>query len=194
MTVLIATKNRNKQREIVRILEKSKHRIIFPEAIEFVGDVEETGATFAENALLKAKAFAEKAKTITAADDSGLVVSALDGNPGVNSKRWVKGSDEDRCTAILDKLKNQKNRAASFVTTICLFDPETEEEKYFTGTLNGEISSQRKGSNGFGYDPIFIPTESDQTLAELTPEEKNKLSHRGQAFRKLNKYLESLTI
>lgn len=194
MTVLIATKNRNKQREILSILEKSKHRIIFPDAVQFVEEVEETGTTFAENALLKAETFAVKTKVLTAADDSGLVVFTLDGKPGVNSKRWIEGSDEDRCGALLEKLKNQKNRTASFVTTICLFDPETREEQYFTGTLEGKISDQEKGSKGFGYDPIFIPSGNNRTLAELTSEEKNELSHRGQAFRKLNKYLESLPI
>src|SRR5690606_12761771 len=123
------------------------------------------------------------------ADDSGLTVDALHGKPGVHSNRWHPGTDEERNTALLTELKNEKNRSAMFVTVACFLRTPDATPVYFRGEIKGQISKEPSGSAGFGYDPIFIPEGYDKSFAELGMEIKNKLSHRARAYIKFKEYL-----
>jgi XTP/dITP diphosphohydrolase len=197
--LLFATQNPGKLREIQTILAGKDLEVLSP--AECYGldssqtslsqlEVEETGNSFTQNAFLKAQAFATRSMLLTAADDSGLAVEALDGFPGVKSARWINGSDQERNQALLEKLKNVSNRKAKFVTVICLYDPILDETKYFKGEIQGRIAKQPQGNEGFGYDPIFIPEGYNQTFAQLGLDLKNKLSHRHKALKKLKSYLQ----
>jgi len=129
-------------------------------------DIAETGKTFQENAFLKARYFATNTGLLTIGDDSGLVVDVLDGFPGVSSNRWLEGSDEERNLSLLKKLTRTKNRSASFVTALCLFDPVNKNAQYFEGRVEGKIALKQEGKFGFGYDPIFIPDGLNQTFGQ----------------------------
>lgn len=190
--ILLATHNQGKLREMQSLLAVDQVQCVLPSerGVPADFDVAETGKTFAENALIKAKAFAEKTGMITLADDSGLEVDVLHGEPGVRSKRYVEGSDHDRNRKILDLLRftQAQDRGAQFVTVLCLYDPKTQKPEYFEGTVKGKIAHGEQGSDGFGYDPIFIPDGYTQTFAELGLEIKNRLSHRAQALQAFKKY------
>ncbi len=191
MQLLFATLNQGKWREAQAILVLSGLELVsparFPELAGF--DVEETGTTFEENAQLKARAFGDKAQILTVSDDSGLEIAALDGQPGVYSKRFAPGSDEDRNKKILDLLAGEDNRIAQFRTVLCLYDPVTMAEHLFEGLVKGKIAWEARGEAGFGYDPVFIPDGYEQTFAELGQETKNELSHRARALRGLKVFL-----
>lgn len=148
-------------------------------------ELPETGNTIEANALQKASYVFDHYKINCFADDSGLEVEALNGEPGVHSAYYagLPRNDEKNIQQVLDKLKNVQNRKARFKTVIALI--ENGKPFLFEGLLQGIIAEAPIGINGFGYDPIFIPEGSHRTLAELTPEEKNKISHRGQAMAKL---------
>lgn len=143
---------------------------------------EESGDTFAENAQIKALYFAHRAEMTTLAEDSGLLVAALDGFPGVLSARWHSGSDADRNLALLKKMESFTDRSAQFQTAICVHNPKTQSSFFFYGILNGTLADSPKGTEGFGYDPIFIPTGYSRTLAELGTKQKNAISHRRSAL------------
>jgi XTP/dITP diphosphohydrolase len=198
--LLLATQNSGKIKEIESILSDLPFEII---SLSKLGeenkqwqdladvDVEETGSTLKENALLKAQYFVDRTQLLTLADDSGLLVEALDGFPGVKSNRWLDGSDHDCNLALLKKMEKIENRQASFVTVLCLIDPGNKTTKYFEGTVKGMIADQPRGDEGFGYDPIFIPAGFEKSFAQLGVKEKNKLSHRKQALLKLTQYLKT---
>jgi XTP/dITP diphosphohydrolase len=190
--LLFASHNPHKLNEIQELLS-SELELVTPASLgistEF--DPEETGDTFEANARIKAVAFAEKTGEICVADDSGLVVAALGGWPGVKSKRVHPGSDEDRCELILSRLNGMPNRKASFVTVLCVYNPKTKKEQYVTGRVDGRIADEPRGEAGFGYDPIFIPDGYDNTFAELGQNVKNKLSHRARAIEALNTLLQN---
>jgi XTP/dITP diphosphohydrolase len=155
-------------------------------------DVEETGMTFEENAILKARAYSEKfPEVFVLADDSGLVVDALDGRPGVYSKRYGD-TDEHRNAKLLSELKDVSNseRTARFVSVIALIGQGVEE--VFEGVVEGAIGFEARGEDGFGYDPVFIPEGYKKTFAELGTEVKNTLSHRARALEKVKKFLENV--
>lgn len=189
MKILFASQNQGKQKEIRALLGNSID-LVFPQdlALESL-DVEETGTSFEENAFLKAKAFASKSGLTCISDDSGLSVDALDSLPGVYSDRYFPGTAQEKNLKLLKKLGKNKNRFAQFTTVICLYDPTLQKAKYFVGEIRGSISLEAKGSEGFGYDPIFIPEGSNQTWGEMGSEEKNKNSHRSIALNKLKEYL-----
>ena len=201
MNIFIASANKGKIKEIKKIfrdLEIDFLSILDVEKLAELGieipqnfDVEETGKTFSENALLKAKAYAQLTKLAVIADDSGLEVMALDDFPGVQSNRWMEGTTTEKNLALLDLLKG-KERKARFRTVICYFNPDKNEEKYFTGEIRGEIAEKIRGPKhiGFGYDPIFIPDNYQQTFSELGEELKNQISHRKQALQELTKFFE----
>ena len=183
--IVAATKNKNKVREFKEILPTFD--IITQEEAGVDIDVEETGTTFRENALLKAKAIFEKTGLPALADDSGLEVFALGGEPGVYSARYGgEGLDDKGRTNLL--LKNMENiedelRGAQFACAIAFV---TEEKTYeVEGTCEGVIIREARGNNGFGYDPVFYVPDKEKTLAEMTSDEKNEISHRGMALRKL---------
>lgn len=145
----------------------------------------ESGDTFLENAEIKAKYYSIHLNEIVIADDSGLVVDSLNGEPGVYSARYAGDHDDEANNEkLLLKLQNKSDRSAHFVTNIVAIKP-TGEKMVVTGRLNGEILKKKRGVNGFGYDPLFYVPQKDKTLAEMTISEKNSISHRGIAFKKL---------
>ncbi len=192
MRLLVATQNRGKQQEIKTLLALTGLDLVFPNDLPAVSDLDviEDGKSFAENAELKARAFAQASNVLSVAEDTGLQVAALNNEPGVASKRWHVGSDLDRNTALLKRLKSKQNRAAKFITVACLFDPATNQSSFFTGEMTGEIATAISTGSGFGYDPIFMPSGEKQTLAELGVATKNKISHRARAFIQVRAYLE----
>lgn len=183
MKIIAATKNKNKLREFGEILKGFE--IISQEDAGLDIDVEETGSSFEENSMLKARAIYEACKIPAIADDSGLVVDALGGEPGVYSARYGgEGLDDrGRVELLLKNMKDvpQNERTARFVCAITLVDGD----KVITarGECEGIIAYEPSGENGFGYDPVFFVEEYKKTLAEVTPEEKNAISHRGKALR-----------
>ncbi len=191
-TLLLATNNANKLGEIRAELNFPQIEII---SVADTGvpadfDIEETGQTFRENAELKAKVFSEQTGLPTVADDSGLVVSALGGAPGIHSKRWVEGSDHDRNLYLLKQLEEKTDRTAKFVTVLALYLPSSGGTQFFDGEVTGTIAQSELGMSGFGYDPIFIPEGHDQTFGQLGDQIKAQLSHRHRAVVKLKAFLE----
>lgn len=190
--LLIATQNIGKQKEFAKLLAELSLELVFPQNIEKLSklDVEESGESICANSNLKAVAFAQLAGILSLADDSSLEVDALDGAPGIHSKRFFAGDAKDRNQEILKRMKNQIQRQARFKTCLCLVDPQDPNQvEYFTGEMTGEISHSEQGSYGFDYDRIFIPEGYDQTYAQLGEVIKNTQSHRQKAFAKLKNYL-----
>lgn len=192
MELLLATANPGKIAELKSLCGPTEivvHAIGDP-GIPYL-DVEETGSTFAENAELKARAFSSATGLPVLADDSGLEVEALHGEPGVRSARWIPGTDQDRNNALLQKLANTKNRRAQFKTVVCYMETPNSNPHFFEGSVSGIISTTPAGTEGFGYDPIFVPEGFTKTFAELGSEIKNTLSHRARAFAKVLEYLQT---
>lgn len=188
--IIAATKNKNKIREFKEILPD--YEIISEEEAGVDIDVIEDGESFAENALKKARAIFEATHLPALADDSGLVVFALGGEPGVYSARYGGEGldDKGRMMLVLDRMKEVDDflRGAQFVCSIAFV---TEEKTYEAeGVVEGVLTREPRGENGFGYDPIFYVPEFGKTTAEMTPEEKNAISHRGRALAELKKMIE----
>ena len=183
--LVMATNNANKLREAREILAPLGIEVLSQREAGANCDPEENGTTFAENALIKAKAVYEAVGLPTIADDSGLCVAALDGRPGVYSARYAP--EGQHCAKLLDEMKDvhEDNRTASFNCSIAYVDDK--EIKIVSGGCTGRIGYEMRGTNGFGYDPVFMVGE--KSMAELTAEEKNAISHRGAALRELYKYL-----
>lgn len=190
MKIIFATQNNNKAIEINALLS-NKFEILSLKDINFTEELAETQNTFAGNALQKAEFIYKFANTPCFADDSGLEVDALDGNPGVLSARYagIKKDDLKNNHLLLKNLLGSTNRKANFKTAICLII--NNKVNYFEGVLNGTIAEKPLGNNGFGYDPIFIPAGYTKTLAEFTLTEKNAISHRAIAFNKMKLFLEN---
>ncbi len=181
--VVAATGNKNKLREFTEILAPLGYQVISLAELNLDIDVEETGATFEENSLLKARAVMEATGLAALSDDSGLVVDALNGEPGIYSARYCQGTDEDRVNFLLSKMKDvpDDKRTARFVSAVTLCFPDGDTISA-VGTCEGFITHEPKGKNGFGYDPIFYTKVYNKTLAEVTSDEKNRISHRGNAL------------
>jgi XTP/dITP diphosphohydrolase len=183
-TLLVASHNQGKVREIADLL--SPHGILVRGAAE-VGlmEPEETGRTFAENALLKARAAAEGGGLMALADDSGLSVAALNGAPGIYSARWAgPGKDFALAMARVEReLKAARDASAKFVCVLALATPSGEAE-LFEGEVHGHLVFPPRGKNGFGYDPIFLADGMNQTFGEIDPAQKHAISHRARAFEK----------
>lgn len=191
-TLLIATYNQGKVSEIAALLEGLNCRVIgFADLPEAPPQVEETGVTFAENALLKAEQYHQLTGLPTLADDSGLAVDALDGEPGVYSARYGgEGlSSVDQIELLLEKMKDvpAEQRTARFICSIALFGENLKQ--MFEGRCEGSITQNPCGGGGFGYDPIFLDAETGRTFAELSREEKAVRSHRGKALRLARDFL-----
>jgi XTP/dITP diphosphohydrolase len=184
--VVLATMNAGKVVELNRILAAAGPADQVVGLDEFPGapDVAETGLTFAENALLKAHAIAAYTGLPAVADDSGLTVDALHGMPGILSARWAgkHGDDQANLELLLAQLSDIAKRGAAFVCVAALALPDGTGWTT-TGVLAGHVTRAPRGTNGFGYDPVFIPDGLTQTTAELSPQEKDAISHRGRAFR-----------
>lgn len=192
--ILLATNNAGKVRELVVLLAGTPFAVATPSDEGIALDVGETGDTFEENAVLKAKAFAQASGLLSIADDSGLEVDALDGEPGVRSARYAgpDASDEDRVRYLLGKLEGVEweRRGARFRSVVALAYPDGDV-RLFEGACEGMVAFEPKGDKGFGYDPIFYIPSLDRHMAELELEEKNRLSHRGQAVSKAVEFLGS---
>lgn len=186
--IVFATNNKNKLREI-RDIVGSRYNILSLSDINCHEDIPETADTIEGNALLKARFVKEKYGYDCFADDTGLEVEALDNRPGVYSARFAgeECNSEKNIDKLLSELKGIENRKARFRTVIALLKGETEEE--FEGVIYGNISHERHGEGGFGYDKVFVPENYDRTFAEMLPEEKNYISHRAKATRLLIEYL-----
>jgi XTP/dITP diphosphohydrolase len=192
--VVLASRNPAKVGELERIVKRLAGGITLLSAGELTGfaEVAETGATFAENALLKARAATQWSGLPSVADDSGLCIEALGGMPGVLSARWAgrHGDDQANLRLVLEQLADTPDprRSAKFVCAAALVMPDGGEYVEL-GVLAGAIARAPRGGQGFGYDPIFLPAGLDRTTAELTATEKDAISHRGQALRALAPFI-----
>jgi XTP/dITP diphosphohydrolase len=186
--IIIATHNQHKIDEIQEMV-KGKINIISIKSLGLNKDIPETGDTLKDNAKQKAEYVYKKFQKDCFADDTGLEVEALDGRPGVYSARYAgeKCSFDDNINLLLDEMEGKTNRKACFKTVICLI--EDGKEMFFEGKCEGVITTERYGNKGFGYDPVFIPKGYGESFAEMSKEDKNKISHRGIATRKLIEYL-----
>lgn len=192
--LLLATRNNGKKSEMQAILKDMNIEILNLEDIEDMPEVEEDGNSFEENAIKKAKTIASLSQYITLADDSGLVVDALGGQPGIYSARFAgpNANDEENNKKLMEALKAVEpgNRTASFECVIAICNPEGKTETV-RGSWKGKIALSASGTGGFGYDPLFIPAGLNKTSAELSADEKNLISHRGQALCKAKSILNS---
>ncbi|MEU2515362.1 RdgB/HAM1 family non-canonical purine NTP pyrophosphatase [Streptomyces syringium] len=188
--LILATRNANKVTELRAILEGAglDVELVGADAYPEIPDVKETGVTFAENALLKAHALASATGLPAVADDSGLCVDVLNGAPGIFSARWAgaHGNDKANLELLLSQLGDiaDEHRGAHFACAAALALPDGTE-RVVEGRLEGTLRHEPSGGFGFGYDPILQPLGETRTCAELTPDEKNAISHRGKAFREL---------
>lgn len=195
MRLLLATHNQGKRREWRALLDGLDVELLLPDDLGLHDDVEETGETYTENALLKARALAAASGLPTLADDSGLEVDALEGAPGVRSARYHLGADEVRYRALLKALDGVplEQRGARFRCIAALVIPKEADgaREYITeGVCEGVISFEPRGEAGFGYDPVFYLFEYSCTMAQLTEAEKNRISHRARAAQAMRPILE----
>lgn len=193
--LLIATRNKKKKKELQEILSDWEINLLSLDDIPPVPEVEEDGLTFADNAIKKAVTVAERSGLLTLADDSGLVVDALDGAPGVFSARYAgpEADDDKNNQKLLQALHHvaDEERTARFVCVIALAHPDGSVQTV-QGSCEGMIRRTRQGSEGFGYDPLFVPEGFKKSFAELAPEIKNAMSHRGQALQKIKPILQEI--
>jgi len=197
MKILIATTNPGKIREFRDMLGAEKFQWDDLSQHKDLEPVEETGRTFLANACLKATAYAKKFNTYTIADDSGLEVDALNGSPGVHSARWAElnkagKGDADNNDLLIHQLDNvpDEQRGGRFVCVLALAAPDGNIILTARDTVEGKILREERGENGFGYDPLFLIDSLGKTTAELDPNEKHQISHRGKALRRLRELME----
>lgn len=193
MKIIVATKNKGKMREIKSILSDPKYEILSMEDIGLDVEVEENADTFTGNATKKAVEIMKLCNEITLADDSGLVVDALDGAPGVYSARYAgeHGDDLQNNLLLLKNMENESNRKAKFVCAIALAFPNGKVLNV-EGEFHGQIDYEMKGTGGFGYDVLFYLPEYKMTSAEISAEEKNKISHRAKALHLIKEKLNDI--
>jgi len=191
-TIVLASHNLNKAQEIQMLLGNQFH--VIPQQAFDIPPIEETGSTFEENALLKAKAVYDIIGLPVIGDDSGLEVVALNNQPGVYSSRFAgdNASDDDNIDKLLKKMHNipTEKRTARFRCVVAFLGTSSDDQPvFFEGEWAGYIAKERTGKNGFGYDPVFVDLQSNLTAAELESDQKNKISHRGMAMQSLKSYL-----
>ncbi|MFO0321517.1 MAG: non-canonical purine NTP diphosphatase [Bacteroidota bacterium] len=191
MQLIFATHNKNKIIEI-KSLVNGHINLLSLNDIHFTDEINETAKSLEGNALLKAQTIYRETKINCFADDSGLLVDALNGEPGVYSARYAgkEKNDEANMVKILNHLKGIENRKAQFKTVLALIIDG--KEHIFEGTIDGVITTKKKGINGFGYDPIFLPNGHEKTFAEMTLAEKSKISHRAIALKKMTDFINSI--
>ena len=191
MKLIFATHNKNKAKEVSSLMPDFIELLSLDD-INFHTEIEENANTLEGNALLKAKTIFEKTGINCFADDSGLLVDVLNGAPGVYSARYAgnQKSDEDNMQKLLHELQNKSDRNAHFKTVMALIIDG--KEYLFDGKIEGKIISEKLGSNGFGYDPIFVPDGYNETFAQLDSETKNKISHRARALQKMLEFINSI--
>lgn len=181
MKLIIASNNKHKIYEIKKMLGDKFSEILSLAEAGIDHETVEDGETFLENAFKKAREIAEISGAASLADDSGICVDALDGAPGVYSARFSGGDDEDNNKLLLEKLRGKANRGAHYTCAMALVYPDGKEISA-EGYMYGEITDTPRGERGFGYDPLFIPTGEHRTVAEMTDDEKNAISHRANAL------------
>ena len=181
MKLIIASNNKHKIYEIKKMLGGKFSEILSLADAKISHETVEDGETFLENAFKKAREIAAISGCASLADDSGICVDALDGAPGVYSARFSGGSDEDNNALLLKKLEGKENRSAHYTCAMALVYPDGKEISA-EGYMYGEITDDPRGERGFGYDPLFIPTGEKRTVAEMTDDEKNAISHRANAL------------
>lgn len=191
MKIIFATNNKHKLEEIKK-MAGPRFELISLEEIGLTGEIPEDYDTLEENALFKAKYIYDRTKVPTFSDDTGLEVTALHGRPGVLSARYAgpEKNDRENMQKLLRELEHETNRTARFRTVIAFIQPNGKEV-LFEGIINGQISREPKGRQGFGYDPVFIPDGHHTTFAEMTSDLKNSISHRSLAFSKFITYLKN---
>lgn len=197
MKILFASQNKGKQNEAKELFKDLSVELVFPDSFPELSDFdpEETGTTFEENALLKAKAYGEKAQLPAIADDSGIEIDGMGGLPGVHSNRWFTGTADERNAEVLKRLSETTNsgelktRTARYITVSCFYDPQTEEYAMFKEFQEGSIATESFEGEGFDYDKIFIPEGQTQTFSVLGTDFKNQDSQRARSYRKLHEYL-----
>ena len=192
--ILIASTNTHKIREFRGMLERLGFDVRTPAELGLALEIEERGKSFAENAILKAESWRDVAHRLVLADDSGLVVDVLEGEPGIYSTRYGGPglNDTDRVDLVLERMQDvpDRERTARFVATLAIAEPQGDT-RVFEGVADGVITHHPRGAGGFGYDPIFLYPPLGKTFAELKPDEKSLVSHRGQAARAAMQYLQS---
>ena len=198
MKLLVATKNNGKIKELTELLTGLPVQIFGLNAFDNIFEPEETGQTFAANAELKANSYALQTGSWALSDDSGLEVEALGGAPGIYSARYAgeKATDHDRITKLLEEIAETRDemRRARFVCAMAIADEKGSITFIAEGVCNGKIAFKPGGTNGFGYDPIFIPDGYQQTFGELSSDIKHKISHRARAIEKIMRFLRSFTV
>ena len=190
--IVVASGNQGKIKEFKEMLEPEGYTVKSLSDFPDMPEVEETGTTFHDNAIIKAQAVTDRYGITAISDDSGLEIDALDKKPGVMSARWL-GHDTSydvKNQKVLDLLKDKKDRTCRYVCAIAI-TRVNEEPVVFEDTVECEVALEAKGSNGFGYDPIIYYAPSGKTMAERSKEEKNSISHRGKAVRKLEAWLDA---
>lgn len=190
--IVVASGNQGKIKEFKEMLEPEGYTVKSLSDFPDMPEVEETGTTFHDNAIIKAQAVTDHYGITAISDDSGLEIDALDKKPGVMSARWL-GHDTSydvKNQKVLDLLKDKKDRTCRYVCAIAI-TRVNEEPVVFEDTVECEVALEAKGSNGFGYDPIIYYAPSGKTMAEMSKEEKNSISHRGKAVRKLEAWLDA---
>ncbi len=188
MKLIIASNNKHKIKEIKEILSGKFSSIVSLREAGIVHETVEDGKTFAENAYKKAREISEISGCAALADDSGICVDALDGAPGIYSARFSGGTDEDNNSLLLEKLSGNSNRGAHYTCAISLVYPDGKHV-FSEGYMYGDITDNPRGERGFGYDPLFVPKGEVRTVAEMSDEEKNAISHRSCALSELLKKL-----
>jgi XTP/dITP diphosphohydrolase len=193
-TLVVATRNVYKFNEISELLQDLDYNLMYLNDFESIMDIEENGSSFQDNAIKKAEEVYGSLKIMTLADDSGIEVDALNGAPGIYSARYAgdNATDEKNNALLLKNLENvdDEKRTAQYVCVLALADEN--EMKTFSAVCKGKIIREMKGTNGFGYDPMFIPVGYDKTFGELDPSVKMQISHRALALMQLREYLMSL--
>ncbi|MFD1735986.1 XTP/dITP diphosphatase [Bacillus salitolerans] len=195
--VIVATKNRGKVQDFKQLFQRKGYEVISLLEIPSSPDIDETGTTFVQNAILKAEGISDILQTMVIADDSGLSIDALGGKPGIFSARYAGDhkNDEDNLNKVLKELHGVKeeDRTARFHCALALAVPGRDTITV-EGTCEGFITEEPIGDNGFGYDPIFFVREKNKTMAQLTKEEKNEISHRANALRKLEETMKNIRL
>jgi len=184
MKLIIASNNKHKIKEIKEILSGKFSEIVSLREAGIEHETIEDGASFAENAYKKAREISEISGAAALADDSGICVDALDGAPGIYSARFSGGTDEDNNRLLLEKLRSKDDKNAHYTCAVSLVYPNGDHV-FAEGYMYGRITDEPRGERGFGYDPLFIPENESRTVAEMTDEEKNAISHRSRALAEL---------
>ncbi|MCR4951101.1 MAG: XTP/dITP diphosphatase [Solobacterium sp.] len=190
--IVVASKNKGKIREFEELLCPEGYTVKSLYDFPDMPEIDETGTTFSENAVIKAQAVTDRYHIMAVSDDSGLEIDAFDRQPGIHSARWL-GHDTDyaeKNRIVLEMMKDKADRTCRYACAIAITRPG-EEPVVFFDTVEGEIAREPKGENGFGYDPIILYPPYNKTMAEMTKDEKNGISHRGKAVRKMEEWLKN---